>query len=697
MAIVDVVHEAHVRGGRASHLPPTDWRAKYGEVPRATRVELVAAARSRLASDPFALSALSSIRQVDMVAPALEETTAILPEHGDSAVRAGAQTERRDRSGLSSSVAAGPKAGDLVDSGSIPPAASVADEGRPVRAGHSRQPERASARPATADEPRAHSAAARTTDATPMGRGGPLTPSDRGDAGAPAMVPTATTSAGSRTRAASRGGGSSGDQSASSTRLEVARSSRAPRSDRKKAPDWTDADRALYRELIGKVPLEEVARRLGRTVIAIENMRWKIGATQRANTGGLSAAEVAEIMGVDSHQVTDAGWIAWGLLRGKQIEFLHAGAHSRQWLIRREDLVDFLIDCPWQYDRERITDPFFRRVADEAWTRDPLYTSDEAARVLGLKEGHGFTHLVRNTLPKIIERRYLVVRRRGRPGASGASMRSQPVFVHRSLIERIQASGWRNYREIASDPDHWTAEGAIHRLMVLPDRPPYLKRTVLRERLQRFYRSGAIASREVSAGATKRYRVADKEAVLALKDALFARVSSTLRLTAARRGLLARHDPRWLADPAELARGLADGRLRDLFRIWWAQEQRAAAELRSANAKEWALVTRHVAQELELLGPKTKLGSKRRAIFHRSACQRNLVAIPLKEARRRGLQECGWCAFQRQHPSMRPASRQVQRRGRFVTCAVCGEDFRRGRGRPAREPRCSRCALRRAA
>lgn len=52
MAVETREHETHVAGGKASHAPPTGWRATYGETARADRKALVEAARARLASEP---------------------------------------------------------------------------------------------------------------------------------------------------------------------------------------------------------------------------------------------------------------------------------------------------------------------------------------------------------------------------------------------------------------------------------------------------------------------------------------------------------------------------------------------------------------------------------------------------------------------------------------------------------------------
>lgn len=453
--------------------------------------------------------------------------------------------------------------------------------------------------------------------------------------------------------------------------------------------EWTDAEDAFLRENVGRLSFEQLGARLKRSAIAC-TVRVKRDlrldrTVRKANRETLNASDVARILGQDMHFV-ERQLIAWGLLKAKKHEWLATNS-AMQWAIRREDLVDFLLDYPWQYDRERITDPFFRRAADEAWNRDPLYSSDEAAALLGLKGGKSFVHLVLKTLPKFMERRFLVLRRRGRPGAKGKSLGGQHVFVHRSTLRAIQRSGWQNYRAVADDPNRLTVDRAAKLLLQEPDYPAYLTNGALRTRLRRLYDAGAIPTTTVRPTPSRIWKMATPQDVRAMKPALFARNSHVLRINATRRGLLERHDPGLLADPRALALALADGHLLHDFRVWMDDERQARRELAVLRAKKVAFVTRHVARVLETLNPRTKYRAPRRiATYHLLRHAEQLVAIPLREAKAHALHLCGWCEFTRMERRRRPEPTPF-----LLVCVDCAQRFPRGRGRPARSPRCSSC------
>lgn len=657
MAIATHAHEVHVAGGKARWAAPTDWRAKYGETPRLTRKQLVDAARARLAMDPLpALSVLSS----PVPQSSRDRNPASSRDLDASTVRAdGTRREAR------------------ANGATHTRAPSAHESARATRGGSSRQRKSASLQLEDAGS-------------SPAPRSGRKYDRDRVDA----FIRETNARLTVKEQAAALGVPYG---FVVYRRMALVRAGAIAFTDRRYHRHWTAEEDRYLQERVGAEPFEAIAKHLDRSVTSVIVRCKRAGISRRerkANRETLNASDVARILGQDYHFVARQ-LIAWGLLKATRHPWL-TSAEGPQWAIRREDLVDFLLDYPWQYDRERITDPFFRRAADEAWSRDPLYTTQQVSRILGFggkagDTGHAVSSFLKNTAPKILPKGTLVVRRRGDPRATWSrSFAGMQCFIPRSTLRAIQASGWRNYRAVAADPNAWTVEHAVKALWAHAERPPYLRRGVLANRVRRFYQTGAIPAKTVQVGAGRRWLLAAPDAVLALRSALFARDASVLRLTPTRRALIERHDPRWLADPAELARGLADGRLAELFRIWWSQETRAAQELRHVGTKQWALITRHVARTLELLGPKTKFaGPKRTAIYHLGACQRRLVAVPLAEARRRGLRCCGWCQFQREHPTMRQAARG--RRPVLVTCVACRTDFPRGTGRPPREPRCPGC------
>jgi len=155
----------------------------------------------------------------------------------------------------------------------------------------------------------------------------------------------------------------------------------------KKAPDWTDADTERLDAMWGRLPDATVAKRLGRTVAAC-----KIRATRalhRARKDGIdgwTGRGVARLMGVDEHKVTRQ-WVANGWLKATRAPFVAGSGRVR--VIGEPALLKFLRTYPHEYDRTRINDPsgYYRRIADEAWRADPIYSQAEAAAELGVHPG----------------------------------------------------------------------------------------------------------------------------------------------------------------------------------------------------------------------------------------------------------------------------------------------------------------------
>lgn len=463
---------------------------------------------------------------------------------------------------------------------------------------------------------------------------------------------------------------------------------------------WTPEKDQQVVERIGTVPHEQLAAELGTNrhglLIRAKRLRISLRAARKVNADHLNAYDVARILGVDQKQVTHQ-IIRWGLLKAERHAWLKASVSSRgregrtslQWTVRRQDLIDFLIDYPWQYDRTRITDPFFRRPADEAWERDPLYTTAEVATILRLKTTNSVNSLIKQVLPKLMPRERLVLRRAGNPRAAGRSLAGMQTFVPRSTLRAIQASGWRNKLLVARDREHPTVEMAAKLLSEREDRPGYVTRGMLRERLRRFYKCGAIATTEVKLEARGPWLIArSMDDVLAMLPALFARSTMNTRITPHHRALLRRHEPELLKDPRALLLAQATGELTTRLVDYWNQERRAEREFRLGGRTRAVYVAPHVARTLDVLGNRTRyVGRRHGSAYHLQRCVRNLVAIPLKEARRHALRLCAHCDAVAKERGRGQRSRQPV----LIACSRCGDAFPRQVGRPAKHPRCARC------
>src|SRR5574341_772118 len=113
-----------------------------------------------------------------------------------------------------------------------------------------------------------------------------------------------------------------------------------------RAPDWTRAEDAFLRQALGWLSEDEIARRLGRTPVAV-HLRWKrdlhLSAPSKAPEV-LTANQIAEGMGMDLHAV--GYWIDSGLLPGRRLPTqdvtrIVARAVFLRWLVNPEHWMYF--------------------------------------------------------------------------------------------------------------------------------------------------------------------------------------------------------------------------------------------------------------------------------------------------------------------------------------------------------------------
>ena len=142
---------------------------------------------------------------------------------------------------------------------------------------------------------------------------------------------------------------------------------------------WTVDDEQELRGRIGYEPVHKIARALGRTPEAVRIRAVRLGLSQKWR-GKYSARGVGRIFAVDSKTVNL--WIAQGLMAGRKSR-VRAGA-SRRWCVQHEAIEAFIAAHPTQYERRRIADPYWRRLADKAAT--DLVPVLVAARIVGCCE-----------------------------------------------------------------------------------------------------------------------------------------------------------------------------------------------------------------------------------------------------------------------------------------------------------------------
>ncbi len=132
-----------------------------------------------------------------------------------------------------------------------------------------------------------------------------------------------------------------------------------------KSPAWSQPEEAFLAESLGRLTEDDIARRLGRTPVAVR-LRWKrlrLPAPSK-HPDYLTARKAADLLGIDVHKV--AGWGDYGILPGdlmagkRRIRRIHKTALKR-WLVRPESWVYF--------DYRKICDSRLRRLVELALAR----------------------------------------------------------------------------------------------------------------------------------------------------------------------------------------------------------------------------------------------------------------------------------------------------------------------------------------
>lgn len=140
---------------------------------------------------------------------------------------------------------------------------------------------------------------------------------------------------------------------------------------------WTAAADAELRGLAGWHTEREIARKLGRSTTAILIRMKRLGLT-REWKGAYTARGTGQIFGVDAKTVVI--WIERGYLCGARSQ-VRCGT-TRKWRIEHEAIEDFIRDYAVHYERRRITEPFWRRLADQAASSEWV-SAKIAAVILG--------------------------------------------------------------------------------------------------------------------------------------------------------------------------------------------------------------------------------------------------------------------------------------------------------------------------
>jgi len=106
---------------------------------------------------------------------------------------------------------------------------------------------------------------------------------------------------------------------------------------------WTAEERDYFQEKFGEVPDEQLTRRLKRSTTALYVKAKRLGISRTYNAGHYTARLLAEMLGIDSHKITNQ-WLPRGLQAHR------CAANRLIWHVTVDDLKEFLKQWPEAYD-----------------------------------------------------------------------------------------------------------------------------------------------------------------------------------------------------------------------------------------------------------------------------------------------------------------------------------------------------------
>ncbi len=187
---------------------------------------------------------------------------------------------------------------------------------------------------------------------------------------------------------------------------------------KKKGP-WTDKQLEYLDDNYGRLPAEQIAKRLhrSRNALKITAFRKLHKLNQRSNI--YTSRAVAEELGLSCAKIVIA-WLDRGYLKGERAPFSYGP--NQVWHFEYEDIIKCLEQRPWLCRRERMPEGYFRSVVQKEWEKNPWYTSKEAAIFLGLAD--------HNPIHRYIYNQWLPAVRRPMGGSQG-----EWIIRHKDLVE----------------------------------------------------------------------------------------------------------------------------------------------------------------------------------------------------------------------------------------------------------------------
>jgi hypothetical protein len=146
-----------------------------------------------------------------------------------------------------------------------------------------------------------------------------------------------------------------------------------------KEPFWTEKEENYLRENLGLVADARLCKHLKRTRVSIKlkAKRLHINKTLNLNT----ARSVAQICGIADSK-TVMMWVRKGLIKAKRSPTWIGNNHM--WNIDDGSLARMLKVQPWLAYLPEMPDSYYKRLVEREWKRDPWFTREQVAQMIGV-------------------------------------------------------------------------------------------------------------------------------------------------------------------------------------------------------------------------------------------------------------------------------------------------------------------------
>lgn len=144
---------------------------------------------------------------------------------------------------------------------------------------------------------------------------------------------------------------------------------------------WTEDELEYLSNKYGLISDRAICRHLQRSANAIRIAAIrKLHSNRKMNF--YSGHELARTLGIPCSK-TIISWVEVGWLKARRSPVRQGP--FRAWLFQDKNIIAFLHTRPWLFNPKKMPEHYFRSIIREEYNRDPWYTCQEAAPLLGIK------------------------------------------------------------------------------------------------------------------------------------------------------------------------------------------------------------------------------------------------------------------------------------------------------------------------